>query len=157
MFNAPEVISGFRQVGDFQCDKVNVRFHRPGDLFGCIAIVIDVLKNLIGVEQDFCGNDVRLILRLRGHVIQHELLYRASFCQIAVQLIMPKLMSADNPLHLSAQVFVYENKTAALDDPIHSLERAEVLTEQDFNAKLPCYAKWISCPAALYKLSLIHI
>ena len=35
--------------------------------------------------------------------------------------------------------------------PIHSLERAEVLTEQDFNAKLPCYAKWISCPAALYK------
>jgi len=64
---------------------------------------------------------------------------------------MPKLMSADNPLHLSAQVFVYENKTAALDDPIHSLERAEVLTEQDFNAKLPCYAKWISCPAALYK------
>ena len=65
MFNAP-VISGFRQVGDFQCDKVNVRFHRPGDLFGCIAIVIDVLKNLIGVEQDFCGNDVRLILRLRG-------------------------------------------------------------------------------------------
>ena len=69
MFNAPEVISGFRQVGDFQCDKVNVRFHRPGDLFGCIAIVIDVLKHLIGVEQDFCGNDVRLLLRLRGHVI----------------------------------------------------------------------------------------
>ena len=51
MFNAPEVISGFRQVGDFQCYKVNVRFHRPCDLFGCITIVIDVLKNLIGVEQ----------------------------------------------------------------------------------------------------------
>lgn len=34
-----------------------------------LAVVIDVLKNLIGVEQDFSGNDVRLILRLRGHVI----------------------------------------------------------------------------------------
>ena len=45
----------------------------------------------------------------------------------------------------------YENKTAALDHPVHSFQRAEVLTEQDLNAKLPCYAKRISRPAALYK------
>ena len=64
---------------------------------------------------------------------------------------MPKLMSTDNPLHPPAQVFVYENKTAALDHPVHSFQRAEVLTEQDLNAKLPCYAKRISRPAALYK------
>ena len=78
-------------------------------------------------------------------------LYCASFCQIAVQLVMPKLVSADNPLHLTAQVFVYEDKTAALDHPIHPFQRAEVLTEQDFDTKLPCYAKRISRPAALYK------
>ena len=32
-----------------------------------------------------------------------------------------------------------------------SLSEGEVLTEQDLNAKLPCYAKRISCPAAFHK------
>ena len=58
MFNAPEIISAFRQVGNFQGNQIDVCSH-----------CLDVLKNLIGVEQDFSGNDVRLILRLRGHVV----------------------------------------------------------------------------------------
>ena len=63
-------------------------------------------------------------------------------------------MSTDNPLHPPAQVFVYENKSAALDHPVHPFQRAEVLTEQDLNAKLPCYAN--KSAADLREIFSIH-
>ena len=37
MFNAPEIISAFRQVGNFQGNQIDVCSHCPCNLLGCIA------------------------------------------------------------------------------------------------------------------------
>ena len=47
MFNAPEIISAFRQVGNFQGNQIDVCSHCPCNLLGCIAVVIDAGELLL--------------------------------------------------------------------------------------------------------------
>ena len=99
MINLAKVISGFSQMCDLQSNQVNISVHSSCDLLRGISVLIDVLKYLIGIKKDFRCNDVRLVFRLRGHVVQHKLLQCVSFGKVTVQLIVTKLMSADDTLH----------------------------------------------------------
>ena len=153
MLNPAKVISGFSQMRDLQSNQVYICVHSSCDLLRGISVVIDILKQLIGIKKDFRSNNVCLILRLRSHVVKHELLQCVPFGKVTVQLVMSQLVGADNTLHSRTQILVDKNETIALDHTVHTLERTEVITKQDLYAKLLCYAKRISCAAASYEIA----
>ena len=89
-------------------------------MFSRIAIGIDVVQQLLVVNQNFCNNNVRLILWPCGHVIQHEFMKAVCLCQLPMKLVVPQLMGTDDAEHSVPQILVQKNKSIAFDDAVHS-------------------------------------
>ena len=122
MLHRAKVVPKFCQVRNFQSHQVDICIHRSGNLSGRISIMIDVVQQLIVVDQNLCGNEIRLIFWARGHVIEHKFVEAVGLRQLSMQLVMPQLMGTDNAKHPVFKKKKKKNEAVTLNDTVHPFE-----------------------------------